>query len=80
MCGGVKDHHPVQHRFWDMTNARSTGLRSLPQWACAHLHPSHFAVSGPPAPLPSDVLLQVEVLGKGLFAVRALQLGGLGFA
>lgn len=32
------------------------------------------------APLPSDVLLQVEVLGKGLVTVSAFQLGGLGFA
>lgn len=76
----MKDHLPVQHRFWYMTNTRSTGLHRLPQWGCVHLHPSHSAVSGLVAPLPSDVLLQVEVLGKGLVAVSAFQLGGLGFA
>ena len=77
---GMKHHLPAWHRFWDMTNARSTGLHRLPQRSCAHLHPSYSAVSGLAAPLPSDVLLQVKVLGKGLVAVSAFQLGGLGFA
>lgn len=77
---GMKDHLPAQHRFWDVTNTRSHGLRRLPQRGCAHLHSSHSAVSGLAAPLPSDVLLQVKVLGEGLVTVSAFQLGGLGFA
>ena len=73
----MNDHLPAQHSLRDVTDARSTGL---PTVGLHPLHPSHSAVSGLAAPLPSDVLLQVEVLGKGLVAVSAFQLGGLGFA
>lgn len=43
------------------------------------IHPRDSAVPGLTSPLPSDVLLQVKVFGKGLVAVSAFQLGGLWF-
>lgn len=78
MSWGERDEEslPLQHRFWDIINWTAQTLS-------AELYPPPAqplcCVQGR-ALLPPDVLLQVEVLGKGLVTVRAFQLGGLGFA
>lgn len=77
---GMKDDLPVQHGLWETRQMQ--GLLG-----CAHslsvpvpgIHPRHPAVPSLASPLPSDVLLQVKVFGKGLVAVSAFQLGGLWF-
>jgi len=62
-----------------MTNMRFTGLCRLPQQGCAKTHSNHPTVLRLALPLPSDVLLQVEVFSKGLVTVSAFQLWGLRF-